>query len=100
MALIFGNRTVDDILLRDELDQLSNNFKERFHLHYTVDVKPDDALNWKGGVGFVTKEMLKEHMPEPSPDTIILFCGPPPFGDMMKKHLGELGYGDDMVFKF
>jgi len=39
-------------------------------------------------------------MPQPSPDTIILFCGPPPFEDMMKKHLTELGYKDDMVFKF
>lgn len=39
-------------------------------------------------------------MPAPGPDTIILYCGPPPFEDMMKKHLEELGYTKDMVFKF
>jgi len=44
--------------------------------------------------------MLKKHMPAPSEDTIILYCGPPPFEDMMKKHLNEIGYSDNMVFKF
>lgn len=39
-------------------------------------------------------------MPAPSEDTIILYCGPPAFEDMMKKHLEELGYGNDMQFKF
>ena len=61
-------------------------------MFFTVDVKPDDALNWKYGVGFVTKEMIGEQLPAPGPDTMILYCGPPPFEEMMKKHLNELGY--------
>lgn len=99
LSLIFGNRTVEDILLKEEIDQFKSNYAERFNLFYTVDVKPEDP-NWSYGVGFVTEDMLKSRMPEPSPDTIILYCGPPPFEDMMKKHLGNLGYSDNMVFKF
>jgi ferredoxin-NADP reductase len=44
--------------------------------------------------------MIKERLPAPSIETLILYCGPPPFEDMMKKHLSELGYTDDMIFKF
>jgi cytochrome-b5 reductase len=61
---------------------------------------PDASVNWKYGTGFVTKDMLKSTMPEISDDTIILFCGPPIFEDMMIKHLKEMGYANDMMFKF
>jgi cytochrome-b5 reductase len=98
ISLIFGNRTVEDILLKDELDQYKRNYAEKFNLHYTVDVKPE--FPWAYSVGFVTDTLLKEKMPEPGEDTIILYCGPPPFEDMMKKHLAVLGYKDSMVFKF
>lgn len=50
--LIFGNRTVEDILLKDELDQFQSNYPERFKLHYTVDIKPEKP--WTYDVGFVT----------------------------------------------
>lgn len=84
--------------MKEELDQYAENFKDRLHLYYTVDVGPQNP--WNYGVGFITKDMLKAHMPAPSEDTIILYCGPPMFEDMMKKHLEELGYGSDMQFKF
>lgn len=98
LSLIFGNRTVEDILLREELDQFHRNYPGRFKLHYTVDVKPEGP--WNYSVGFVTDSLLKEKMPEPAEDSIVLYCGPPPFEDMMKKHLTTLGYKDSMVFKF
>ena len=96
ISLIFGNRTVDDILLKDELDQFKQNYPERFNLHYTVDVKPES--NWGYSVGFVTADLIKQQLPAPGEDTIILYCGPPPFEDMMQKHLTALGH--TTVFKF
>ena len=98
--MIFGNRTVDDILLKDELNLLQQNHPDDFSLHLTVDIKPDAKANWTQGVGFVTKEMIKEHLPAPSNDTIILYCGPPIFTDLMEKHMEEMGYTADMMFKF
>lgn len=34
----------------------------------------DKSTNWgwRGGVGYVTPQMVKDHLPPPSPDTLIL----------------------------
>jgi len=61
--LVFGNRTTNDILLKDELLTMADKFSTNFNLYLTVDVKPDDSENWQQGVGFITKEMLKEQIP-------------------------------------
>lgn len=98
--LVFGNRTTNDILLKEELFQMADSHPDKFKLYCTVDVKPDDSEGWKQGVGFITKEMLAEQMPAPSDETLIAFCGPPIFETLMKKHLSELGYKDNMIFKF
>jgi len=95
LSLVFGNRTTDDILLKDELMALSNNY-DNLKLYLTVDIQPDAKENWEQGVGFITKEMLQNNMPAPGPDTLILYCGPPPFEKMMKQHLTELGYDSTM----
>ena len=57
-------------------------------VYYTID-KPQDGSTpkgWKGGVGYVTKEMASSHIPPPSDDHLILVCGPPP---MYKALSGE-----------
>jgi cytochrome-b5 reductase len=59
-SLVFGNRTTNDILLKEELMTMAEKFETNFNLFLTVDVKPDDSENWTQGVGFITKEMLKE----------------------------------------
>lgn len=92
---------MNDILLRDELQQLKENHPEKFNLFLTVDVKPDEKENWDQGVGFVTKEMLQKSMPPPSEETLIVFCGPPLFEKDQTQFLKELGYDQKtMVFKF
>ena len=57
--------------------------------------------DWKYSEGFVNDEMIKEHLPAPSEDTIILMCGPPP---MIKfacnPNLDKLGYTEDMRFAY
>lgn len=32
LSLVFANNTEDDILLREELDELANNHPDRFHV--------------------------------------------------------------------
>ncbi|TDL28689.1 NADH-cytochrome b5 reductase [Rickenella mellea] len=89
LHLIYANVNVDDILLRAELDELAEKHAERFKVYYVLNNAPP---NWKGGVGFVTKEQIQERLP-PSNDHIkILMCGPPPMMSAMKKHLDELKY--------
>lgn len=54
--LIFANVTAEDILLRDDLDELAAQYPEKFKVHYVLNTPPE---GWKGGVGFVTPEMIK-----------------------------------------
>lgn len=99
-SMLFGNRTVSDILLHEELRELAADNPVHFNIFFTVDVAPPAEAKWTEGVGFMTKEMIAKYMPAPGPETLILFCGPPAFNKMLKALLPELGYTEDMMFKF
>lgn len=75
LHLIFANQTEEDILLREELDELAALHPSRFHLWYTLDRAPDD---WKFSEGFVNADMIEKHFPPPSDDVLVSLCGPPP----------------------
>ncbi|KIW04739.1 NADH-cytochrome b5 reductase 1, variant [Verruconis gallopava] len=102
--LIFANVNVEDILLREDLDELAKKDKG-IRVYYVLNNPPE---NWNGGVGFVTAEMIKEHLPPPASDIKILICGPPPMVSAMKKATESLGYEkakpvsklEDQVFCF
>lgn len=111
VSLIFGNLTEKDILLKEELEKLENEFPQRFRAFYTLDTPPD---SWPYGKGVVTKELLQTVIPDPkSPNIKVFVCGPP---GMYKAISGakvsptdqgeltgilkELGYTKDQVYKF
>ncbi|THU70142.1 hypothetical protein C4D60_Mb08t21920 [Musa balbisiana] len=95
--LIYANVTYEDILLKEELDSLARNYPDRFQIYYVLNQPPDE---WNGGVGFVSKEMIKDHCPAPATDIQILRCGPPPMNKAMAAHLDDLGYTKEMQFQF
>jgi len=102
--LIFANVNPDDILLREDLDQLARDDKG-FRVHYVLNNPPE---NWTGGVGFVTPEMITKWLPKPAADVKLLLCGPPPMISAMKKASESLGFTkarpvsklEDQVFAF
>ena len=53
--LIFANVNPDDILLRDQLEQLEKE-DDGFRVYYVLNNPPE---GWTGGVGFVTPDMIK-----------------------------------------
>jgi cytochrome-b5 reductase len=53
--LIFANVNPDDILLKEDLDTLAKE-DSKFRVYYVLNNPPE---GWKGGVGFVTAEMIK-----------------------------------------
>lgn len=73
--LIFANNSPDDVLLSKELEDITIKHGDQVKIWYTL-AKAD--ADWKYSVGFVDDEMIKQHLPPPSDDTIILVCGPPP----------------------
>mmetsp|Transcript_14866 Transcript_14866/g.25718 ORF Transcript_14866/g.25718 Transcript_14866/m.25718 type:complete len:318 (-) Transcript_14866:201-1154(-) len=96
--LIYANKTENDILCREMLDDLARNSKGRFKLYYTLDFPP---ANWQHKKGFITTDMIKECLPPPAADTIMLMCGPPPMVEFAcKKNLEALGYEKSKMVAF
>ncbi|XP_022971225.1 NADH--cytochrome b5 reductase 1-like [Cucurbita maxima] len=95
--LIYANVTLEDILLKEELDLLAKRYPDRFKIYYVLNQPPKV---WDGGVGFVSKEMIRAHCPAPASYIQILRCGPPPMNKAMAAHLDALGYTPEMQFQF
>ncbi|KAL3159030.1 hypothetical protein ABBQ32_011029 [Trebouxia sp. C0010 RCD-2024] len=113
VSLVFANQTEKDIILKKELDEMAAKHNN-FQVYYTIDdIGEGVGKEWKGGVGYVTREMATDHMPPPSDDNLVLICGPPPMYKALSgekkspKDQGELsgilkamGYTEQQVFKF
>jgi len=98
MALIFANQTEADILLRQELEDVLSQKGDQFKLWYTVD-RPE--AGWKYSSGFVSAEMISEHLYPPNDDTLVLMCGPPPMINFAcVPNLDKLGYSPSMRFAY
>jgi cytochrome-b5 reductase len=74
LSLIFANQTDQDILVREQLEAYQTSHPNRFSLWYTLDRPPE---NWVYSTGFISREMVAEHLPAPAEDTVVLMCGPP-----------------------
>lgn len=109
VSLLYGNVSPDDILLKQKLDMLATSHPN-LKVFYTVD---NPSKNWKGGKGFISKDMAVKGLPTPSNDTLILVCGPPGMMEHisggkakdysqgeLKGILKEIGYTEQMVYKF
>ncbi|KAG0004666.1 hypothetical protein BGZ80_000595 [Entomortierella chlamydospora] len=130
ISLLFAAQSPDELYFKDEIDQLAKTFKDQLRVAYTIDKVPStDPSEWKGYVGYVNQDMLKELLPAPkaikdsssteeekdkseAKKSIVLVCGP----ESMIRHvagsrgmsgqepirgvLGAMGYKIDQVFRF
>lgn len=104
LSLIYCNETENDILLKDELDDMAEKYPH-FEVHYILS-KTDET--WTGDVGHISKEHLQKYLPQPSDDCRLLICGPDGFNEKVLEHAKELGWkmdysksrGDEQIFVF
>lgn len=101
VSLIYANRSVDDILLRDELDGFARRYPKNFSVYYVVNTAPlaeqNGGKEWEGGVGFVNGDMMREKLaPAEEVDggekSRVMLCGPPGMVNAAKNALVELGF--------
>ncbi|EIN13058.1 nitrate reductase [Punctularia strigosozonata HHB-11173 SS5] len=72
--LICSNKTEHDILCWQELEDLHNRHgSSRFRMRHTLNAPPS---GWAQSVGRIDEHMMREYLPPPSNDTLILACGP------------------------
>ena len=58
VSLIFANVREEDILLRSKIEELAAAHPRQLKVYYVLDEPPE---GWKGGKGYLTKEMLAAH---------------------------------------
>ncbi|XP_028649742.1 NADH-cytochrome b5 reductase 2 [Erpetoichthys calabaricus] len=96
--LVFANQTEKDILLRSELEHIAKEHPDQFKLWYTLDKPPQ---GWKYSSGFIDADMIRNHMPSPEEDVLIVMCGPPPMIQYAcLPNLDKLGFKPDTRFSY
>lgn len=104
VSLIYANETPNDILLKDELNEMAEKYPN-FEVHYVVR-QPNEK--WEGAIGQVTEEMMRAYLPGPADDHRLLICGPEAMNKTVTQYAVNLGWkftgqdckGDDQVFVF
>ncbi len=87
VSLLYGSKTEDDIILREEIDELARQHPDQFQVTYVLDTPP---AGWTGGSGHMSTALLREKLPAASsPNSKVLVCGPP---GMMKAVSGPMDY--------
>lgn len=96
--LLFANQSEKDILLQPELEEIEAENPHRVIIWYTLDKAPE---GWKYSEGFVSEQMIQDHLHPPADDVLILMCGPPPMIEFAcNPNLDKLGYSQDARFAF
>lgn len=56
---------------------------------------------WEYSQGFISEDMVRDHLPPPSDDTLILMCGPPPMIQFAcNPNLDKVGHAPSRRFTF
>jgi len=94
--LIFANRTENDILQKEELEEFAND--RRFKVTYILS-RPSES--WTGHTGYITTELVKSIFPSPSSESVVLLCGPPKMvNEACKPSLKEAGFEMERVLTY
>nr|POE94658.1 nitrate reductase [nadph] [Quercus suber] len=98
-TVLDGNRLLEDILCKTELDAFSQLSSEKCQLLYTLTQAPDD---WTGLKGRIAAPLLKQYADRPlfaDGEAMVLICGPEALEKSAHKALLELGWKDeDLLF--
>ncbi|KAJ8423440.1 hypothetical protein Cgig2_015584 [Carnegiea gigantea] len=91
MYVVYANRTENDILLREELDQWAEEHKDRVKVWYVVE--KSITQGWQYDTGFITESILRDHVPAAGKDVLALTCGPLPMIQFaVQPNLQKMGY--------
>lgn len=91
-----GNRLVEDILCKEDLDEMIKGNEDRAQVLYTLTKAPDE---WEGFRGRISGELFEKHCRRDD-STLVLVCGPEPLEKSIHKALKEQGWPDDQILFF
>jgi NAD(P)H-flavin reductase len=92
VILLYGSRSPDQVLFREELESISRMGDAEIHLA----VDETRGLPWAGKVGVVTE--LMDRIELDVPHTVALACGPPVFYKFMMEKLVQRRFAKGRIF--
>ncbi|KAK3071444.1 hypothetical protein LTR53_008614 [Teratosphaeriaceae sp. CCFEE 6253] len=99
-VVLNGNRLLEDILCKQDLDDFAKDNEEKCKLMYTLTQGDDD---WAGLRGRIAAPLLKEHCDRAAfgaGEAMVLICGPEALEKSVHKALLESGWEDDDLLFF
>ncbi|MGB9715809.1 MAG: ferredoxin--NADP reductase [Thermodesulfovibrionales bacterium] len=95
VVVLYGNKTERDIIFHEDFIQMESE-NNKLRIVYILD-NPIDKNLWKGKIGFITSERIKEEIPDHS-ERVFYTCGPPKMVDYIKTLLHkELGIEEKKI---
>ena len=91
--LLYGARSTEDFIFRDELEHLQRRHE---NLHIAATMARAAGTAWMGPEGPITKDFIRQAVPEIARRHIHL-CGPPPMMEAVKTELTELGVPKERI---
>jgi NAD(P)H-flavin reductase len=99
ISLLYANQTPDDILLRAQLDALAAKH-DNFRVWHTVS-RPREGEEWPYSTGYISEDMIREHLFPAGPAVMCGLCGPPAMINVAcLPNLKKLGYTDEQCVIF
>ncbi|KAF1949020.1 hypothetical protein CC80DRAFT_430120 [Byssothecium circinans] len=100
-TVLDGNRLVEDILCKEELDRFERENRERCRVVHTLTKAPEE---WTGLRGRIGRKLLGEYCGRGDKgereECLVLVCGPEALEKAVGEGLRDLGWGDDEVLFF
>ena len=87
--LLYSARSWEDVIYREELEQLSSA-QDGLEVEFTLTRSQPDG--WTGYSGRVDATLLRELAPKPEARPLFFVCGPTPFVEAVATALVELGH--------
>ena len=91
--LLYGVRTPQDIIFREELEYLQRRHP---NLRVVISVSHAEGTDWDGPKGRITKDLIAQSVPD-LPTRYVHICGPVPMMEAVKKMLAELGLPKERI---
>jgi ferredoxin-NADP reductase len=92
--LLFSSRSYEDVIYRDELDQLAGAGDGLEVIHTLTRQHPD---GWTGYTRRIDREMLAEVTWRPDQRPICMVCGPTPLVEAVAQALVDLGHAPERI---
>ncbi|MFI4911310.1 MAG: FAD-binding oxidoreductase [Sedimentisphaeraceae bacterium JB056] len=90
VTLLYANNQEKDIICREELESLPENFK-------TVFILKDPSEDWNGEKGYINQHIIDKHASEIMRDAHVYLCGPPPMMDAVISCLHQLDIDNSRI---